>query len=238
MRPAADGGGPFGRTNPEPRNWMRASAPGIAFRCHPAESYPVGSGAPRPRERRRALSWVAAASLGLGLWFTGGGAYLYTKTALAQWLLHHAWGETQATGAPVKPWPWADTYPIARLLAPAHDVDLVVLAGAANPMLVFGPGYHEGSALPGQPGDTVVSAPRDTHFRFLRHLAAGDELIVEIATGQRIHYRVNGPMIEAVEALRQPRLAAPTLTLVAGDPPGPLDMPRYIVVATADGAKT
>ncbi len=235
MRAAADRGGPFGRTDPEPRNWMRASAPGIAFRCHPAESSPVGSDAARTRERRRALSWVAAASLGLGLWFTGGGAYLYTKTALAQLLLHHAWGETQANGTPVKPWPGADTYPIARSLAPAHDVDLVVLAGAAKPMLALGPGYHQGSALPGQPGDTVVSAPRDTHFRFLRQLAAGDELIVEIATGQRMHYRVKGPMIAAAEALLQPRLAAPTLTLVAGDP---LDTPRYIVVATADGATT
>jgi sortase A len=149
--------------------------------------------------------------------------------------LHHAWGETQATGMPVKPWPWADTYPIARLLAPAHDVDLVVVAGAAKATLALGPAHHQGSALPGQPGNTVVSAPRDTHFRFLRQLAAGDELIVEIATGQRMHYRVKGPMTAAAEALREPRLAAPTLTLVAGDP---LDTPRYIVVATADGATT
>ena len=31
--------------NTQARNWMRASAPGIAFRCRPAESSPIGSDA-------------------------------------------------------------------------------------------------------------------------------------------------------------------------------------------------
>ncbi len=45
------------------------------------------------------------------------------------------------TGAPVKPWPWADTHPVARLIAPAQDADVLVLAGASGRTLAFGPGH-------------------------------------------------------------------------------------------------
>ena len=79
MHTAADRGGPFGRGGVRPgatvpRNWMRAKAPGIAFRRLPVESSPVGSGGTalenRPRDRQSALACVAALGLGLALWLT------------------------------------------------------------------------------------------------------------------------------------------------------------------------
>ena len=39
-------------------------------------------------------------------------------TEAGQWLLHRAWQRSRDTGQAVKPWPWADTHPIARLMAP------------------------------------------------------------------------------------------------------------------------
>ena len=234
MPTTADRGGSFG----PPRNWMRASPPGIAFRYSKAESSPVGGG-PAPRKRNRSRLWIAAGCLALGLALTGNALYIHAKALVAQLLLHRAWIETQATGAPAKPWPWADTTPVARLLAPAQDVDLLVLAGATGRTLAFGPGHHDGSALPGEPGNAVLSAHRDTHFRFLRALAVGDTLIVEMPAGQRFHYRVRDMEVADQRDLRLPRMPEEqTLTLVtcwpfdAVDPGGPL---RYVVVATAAG---
>ena len=166
-----------------------------------------------------------------------GGLYLDAKAHAGQLLLHRAWSRMQANGAPAKPWPWADTHPIARILAPAQDVNLLVLAGASGRTLAWGPGHLDDSAPPGRSGNSVVSAHRDTHFRFLRNVAAGDALIVELPDGARRHYRVRETAIVDARALRIPRdTLAPTLTLVtcypfdALVPGGPL---RYVVVAEA-----
>jgi sortase A len=219
-------------------NWMRASPPGIAFRFPKAESSPVGGGATRTK-RRKGLKWAAAACFILGLALAGNSFFIHAKALAAQVLLHRAWSATQATGAAAKPWPWADTTPIARLFAPAQDVDLFVLAGATGRTLAFGPGHHDGSAMPGRPGNVVLSAHRDTHFRFLRQLAIGDALIVELPAGQRFHYRVRETQITDQRDLRLPRLPTePTLTLVTCYPFGAVETggtQRYVVVATADG---
>ena len=155
MTTAADRGGPFGSRRFEARNWMRASPPGIASPSDRPESSPVGGGVARPR-RIAPRVWAAAALAVLGLALTGHALYIHAKAMLAQALLHRAWIATQATGVPAKPWPWADTTPVARLIAPEHDVDLLVLAGATGRTLAFGPGHHDGSALPGEPGNAVV----------------------------------------------------------------------------------
>lgn len=238
MQSTAERGGPFG--HPEVRNWMRASPPGIAFRYPRAESSPVGRGVPRSNSRKRAQKWLGAGCLALGLALTGDALYIHAKSLLAQALLHRAWFATQASGVPAKPWPWADTTTVARLFAPAQDVDLLVLAGATGRTLAFGPGHHDGSAMPGEPGNTVLSAHRDTHFRFLHQVAVGDSLIVEMPAGQRFHYRVREIEVADQRDLRLPQMPAePTLTLVtcypfdAIEPGGPL---RYVVVATADSS--
>jgi sortase A len=239
MSTTADRGGSFGRLDVERQNWMRASPPGIALRLPKAESSPVGGGARHTQGRATKVKWLAVACLLLGLVLVGNALYIHAKALLAQALLHRAWVATQTTGIPAKPWPWADTTPVARLVAPAQDIDLLVLAGATGRTLAFGPGHHDGSAMPGQAGNAVFSAHRDTHFRFLRALEVGDALVVEMPAGQRFHYRVREMRIADQRDLRLPRLPPePTLTLVtcypfdAFESGGPL---RYIVVATADG---
>jgi sortase A len=221
---------------------MRASAPGIAFRCRPAESSPVGSVARAGREviaRPRRAWWLALITLlvGAGLACFGNGLYIYAKAELAQVLLHAAWARTQVSGAPFKPWPWADTHPVARLIAPGHAADLLVLSGASGRTLAFGPGHLDGSASPGAVGNSVITGHRDTHFRFLQDVAAGDALLVEVRNGTRRHFRVRRTYIADFRALEIPRdTPTPMLTLVtcypfdAVNPGGPL---RYVVVAEA-----
>lgn len=179
--------------------------------------------------------WVVACVLGLGFWQLGQGAYIPAKAWLAQELMQHAWiragdGESQ----PV-PWPWADTWPVARLSAMAGDVNLIILAGGSGRTLAFGPGHLSASAMPGTTGNAVIAGHRDTHFNFLQHLEIGEFLVIETATGTRHLYEVSH--IEVVDARRSSLLLdteESLLSLVtcypfdAVDPGGPM---RYVVTA-------
>ena len=105
------------------------------------------------------------------------------KAALAQHLLESAWTARLADGGAHRPWPWADTHPVARLRAPRLNVSQIVLAGDAGRPLAFGPGWAEASAAPGTAGTTIVSGHRDSHFGWLRDLHAGDIVELESARG-------------------------------------------------------
>lgn len=172
-----------------------------------------------------------------GIYFLGHGSTIYAKAQLAQLLLHSAWQRTLHGEVNVKPWPWADMWPVARLQAPAHDVDQIILAGDSGRVLAFGPGANFGFAAPGADGTSVISAHRDTHFRFLRHARVGDELNVQTAHGQWRRYRIVATHI--VDARAEPEFHVPgTAQLVLVTcypfdtvaPGGPL---RYVVTAVS-----
>jgi len=88
-------------------------------------------------------------------------------------------------GTPQRPWPWADTAPIARLIAPRLGVDLIVLEGFSGQALAFGPGL-----VRGHDGTVVLSAHRDTHFAFLRDVMPGERLVLERAGEAAREFRV------------------------------------------------
>ena len=188
--------------------------------------------ASRRRRRGARLLLIAAAALLLGQ-----AGYLQAKALLAQVLLENAWQRSDAGRTATRPWPWADTRPVARLQVAALDVDLIVLAGDSGRTLAFGPAWNEASALPGHTGASIVSGHRDTHFAFLRELQIGERIEIEHA-GEHLRYRVSGTRV--VDA-RQTRLATagdgerlllvtcwPFDAWVAG---GPL---RYVVEAQRD----
>ena len=260
----ADRGGPFVRASEPARNWMRAVAPGIARRFPADESSPIGGRSPASSGSagtacagisietkraafdhtahlirvRKALAILCITMLAVGGTASfGHGLYIHAKAQLAQLLLHAAWDRARSSGRSLSPWPWADTYPVARLIAPAQDADVLVLAGASGRTLAFGPGHLDGSAQPGEPGNAVITAHRDTHFRFLKDAAPGEELQVERADGSLRRFRIRESYVADHRTLRLPRdTAVPTLTLVtcypfdALDAGGPL---RYVVVAEA-----
>ena len=180
-------------------------------------------------------SWAVAALLALGFWQLGQGAYIPAKAWLAQELMQRAWLRVSAGEDRAAPWPWADTWPVARLSAKSHDVDLIVLAGGSGRTLAFGPGHLSASALPGETGNMVIAGHRDTHFAFLRDLEPGHRLTIESFSGATTEYEVIG--LNVVDS-RKGSLLLDTddavLTLVtcypfdAVDPGGPL---RYVVTA-------
>ena len=125
-----------------------------------------------------------------GFWQFGHGAYIPAKAWLAQELMQRAWvragqGEVRAT-----PWPWADTWPVARFTARSGEVDLIVLAGGSGRTLAFGPGHLQISALPGEVGNVVIAGHRDTHFQFLQDVELGELFNIESNNGLKHLYKV------------------------------------------------
>jgi len=72
--------------------------------------------------------------------------------------------------------------PVARLRIPRIGLDEIVIEGVGDDELNAGPGHLPGSALPGMPGNAVISAHRDRHFSRLDALQLGDTIRTE--TGQ------------------------------------------------------
>jgi sortase A len=140
--------------------------------------------------RRKAVVWIVALLAVAGALQFGQGLYIHAKAQLAQILLERAWQRTLAGEKAVKPWPWADTWPVARLIAPAQGANLLVLSGASGRTIAFGPGHMDGTPLPGATGNSVIGGHRDTHLAFLRAVKRGETLTVERADGKRTDYRV------------------------------------------------
>ncbi len=183
----------------------------------------------------RGARWLMACLLILGFWQFGQGTYIPAKAWLAQELMQRAWQQAGRGARRPPPWPWADTWPVARLTSRSRGVDLIVLAGGSGRTLAFGPGHLSASALPGETGNMIIAGHRDTHFRFLGDLRAGEILGVETPAGERHFYEVIGA--DVVDA-RRGSLVLDTevamLTLVtcypfeADEPGGPL---RFVVTA-------
>lgn len=178
--------------------------------------------------------FIIIALLSGGLWQLGEGAYIYAKAQLAQELILDAWEKGVANHQAVKPWSWADTWPVARLMVPRLSIDQIVLAGDNGRALAFGPGHRIGSALPGTVGNSLISGHRDTHFNFLKELRIDDTILVQDQTGTVHQYVINA--YEVIdESMPIAEGNARQLTLVtcypfdAVMPGGPL---RYVVTAT------
>lgn len=187
---------------------------------------------------RTRLAIVALAAI--GVWQIGSGAYIHAKAWLAQQLIASAWTRTLDGEREVKPWPWADTWPVARLRMIDSDVDLYVLADASGRSLAFGPGYVSGSAAIGT-GNTVIAGHRDTHFAFLRDLRPGDELEIQTLDGSEWRFQVDEThVIDSRNERLQFGEGAATVTLLtcypfdAIVPGGPL---RYVAVAGLQAQK-
>ena len=121
------------------------------------------------------------------------GAYAVSvpaKAVVAQILLQRAWHATRHEGAPHRPWPGAEHWPVARLHFPTLDESHIVLEGDGGHVLAFAPGRNPRSAQPGTPGTTVISAHRDTHFNRLGALQVGDPITLEHEGGST-DYRVS-----------------------------------------------
>ncbi|QIB64651.1 class GN sortase [Kineobactrum salinum] len=197
-----------------------------------------------PSSSRPALTLVLLALLASAGWQLSAAGWIHAKAVLAQRLLAHAWQASVHAGAPTKPWPWADTWPVAQLRVPARGVDQYVLSGISGQALAFGPGLHpvfDGSGSGSGNGWALVAGHRDTHFAFMQGLVAGDLVELQWYRGAYRQYRVTQARVvdTRLERLDLPPVTTPHLLLVtcypfeAANPNGPL---RYVVEARAVGS--
>lgn len=146
-------------------------------------------------------------SLGAGLWIPA-------KAILAQYLLQRAWQQSLVSGKIVKPWPWADTWPVGRLQNERLGVDLIVLEGESGEVLAFGPGHLTQSDSPGEGGHCILAGHRDTCFNFLKELQVGDQLKLEGKDGIEELYLVQASGTVRAEELYLDSEKRGALTLI------------------------
>lgn len=144
-----------------------------------------------PHWRRRLPLLLGATCLAAGLALSANAGWMQAKAWLAQHLIAAAWTQTLGGERGVGPWPWADTWPVAKLTTPKGD-NLYVLEGLTGHALAFGPGFMSASHMAGEPGTMVVAGHKDSHFRFLEHLQTGDVIGIQTQDGEQLRYRVAG----------------------------------------------
>ena len=127
-------------------------------------------------------------------------SYYWVKAEVAQHLLANAWAKTQVNQVElIKPWKWADTWPVLELSILTRTYKhaekqatgalerlgrYIVLADTSGESLAFGPGLLTTDILPGDMGNSIIAAHRDTQFAVLQDVSLGDVLEVTSSSGQ------------------------------------------------------
>jgi sortase A len=78
---------------------------------------------------------------------------------------------------------------VAKLTIPRLATDLYVVEGDGAKQLRLGPGHLHGTAMPGTNGNCIIAGHRDTHFRVLKDIRQGDEIVLQTRDGEYT-YRV------------------------------------------------
>jgi sortase A len=84
--------------------------------------------------------------------------------------------------------------PLAKLAFPRLDKQVFVIEGDSDAELRRGPGHLPGTAMPGAKGNCVIAGHRDTHFRVLKDLRTGDQIVLTTRSG-RFTYRVKNTQV-------------------------------------------
>ncbi len=169
------------------------------------------------------------------------GLWIPLKAILAQELLEMAWAESQARQTESRPWPWADTWPVARLAIPELNESMIIMAGTDGESLAFGPGQLTGTD--DNSAAVVIAGHRDTHFRGLKALEAGSEVRLQGRNGRWRNYLVEGARVvdSRSELIDTQRLPEGTLLLVTCYPFDSLDAGgplRYVVRASVNESRS
>ncbi|TQV73183.1 class GN sortase [Aliikangiella marina] len=136
-------------------------------------------------------------------------AYMSLKASLSQHLLETAWRKSVAYPQQnIKPWPWADTWPVFKLrLRKSSSVteretalsdkesqlsrSYVVLADASGESLAFAPGLVTTTVYPGDLGNSLIAAHKDTHFSFMEAMTYKDSIEVEYKDGSTYRFEID-----------------------------------------------
>ena len=83
---------------------------------------------------------------------------------------------------------------VTLLSIPKIGLHAGILDGTDRKSLLLAPGHLKDTAWPGDSGNAVVAGHRDTFFRHLHELSAGDEIFI-LRGGQRFRYVVTKKLV-------------------------------------------
>jgi len=103
---------------------------------------------------------------------------------------------------------------VGRVDIPKLHLSAVVFQGTDNSVLDRGVGHVDGSALPGQAGNVVLAAHRDTFFRSLRNIHTGDVVDVTTPYGSRSYTVDSTTVVDPTQTSVMAPTPMPSLTLI------------------------
>lgn len=189
----------------------------------------------------RALAWGGALLLGVALWMAGDAAFYQSRAdARLRAASTAAGGPAAAPGShreqilpPSAPSAIPAGTALGWITIPRLEVDVVVAEGTSDEVLRRAVGRVPTSARFGEDGNIVLAGHRDTFFRPLESIHAGD-LILLGRPDRRDAYRVEWVAVVQPEAVELGRAAGyPSLTLVTCFPFGYVGQAPYRYVVRA-----
>lgn len=191
----------------------------------------------RPHVNRRTIS---LALIVIGVVLLGYVAGQYWGMYRSQKNLEAEWQRQAATvSAPGKA-PISPDQLLTRLQIPKIQMDAIVVEGASRHELSEGPGHMKQTAQPGETGNAVITAHRDTFFRHIYELNKGDQIQVR-RSGRIFTYEVTGHKVvmpEDVSVIKPTN--NPQLTLITCYPtyyigPAPKRLVVFSKLVNSDG---
>ncbi|MCI2284166.1 sortase [Colwellia sp. MSW7] len=161
--------------------------------------------------KKNLLSYLIGLMLIIAFITIARGSYMVLKAHVAQYLLAQAW-QTHSTndknhisqkdkGTKVKPWSWADFYPVAKLRFDGMDITQIVLSNDSGQALAFGPGLNQSLSadIDSNKEVVVISAHKDTHFSILKDLKLKDHITLTLKSGLKQTFTVNNMSVIDLE---------------------------------------
>ncbi|HEY2115164.1 MAG TPA: class D sortase [Candidatus Angelobacter sp.] len=191
----------------------------------------------RPVFNRKVLSWALMAIGIVLLGYVGGQYWQMYRT---QKNLEAEWQRQAATVSVPGHADISADQMLTRLVIPKIDMDAIVVEGASRRDLSEGPGHMKQTAQPGETGNAVITAHRDTFFRHIYELNKGDQIQVR-RSGRAFTYAVTGKRIvmpEDVSVIKPTN--DPQLTLITCYPtyyigPAPKRLVVFSKLVSSDG---
>jgi len=161
--------------------------------------------------RHRWARWAAPVLLAFGVVALGFAAYVIIDARVYQSEARERFDTTPSAAAMPVP---TDGASIGEILIPRLGLRAMVVQGESSLILRHGVGHLPDTALPGEVGNVVLAGHRDTFFRALSGVRAGDSITLRARDGE-FEYLVESISVvapDAVEVLEP--TAGRTLTLI------------------------
>jgi sortase A len=149
--------------------------------------------------RRRSARWAASVLLTCGVVALGFAAYVIIDARLYQSVERKRF-EATAPSAVALPVP-TDGASIGEIQISRLGLRAIVVQGESAPVLRHGVGHLSDTALPGEVGNVVLAGHRDTFFRPLSGVRAGDSITLKTRDGE-FEYLVESTSVVTPNAIQ------------------------------------